>query len=73
MSTRLAEQWGVPTIALAALFLVLVGLTHLLLSLWVRHQSRPYEAGKGCVGEHACCGGRDFLMRGWRIRRAPSP
>ena len=45
MSTRLAEQWGVPTIALAALLLALVGLTHLLLRWWVRRQSRRYEAG----------------------------
>jgi small-conductance mechanosensitive channel len=45
MSTRLAEQWGVPTIALAALLLALVGLTHLLLRWCVRHQSRRYEAG----------------------------
>ena len=45
MSTRLAEQWGVPAIALAALFIALVGLTHLLLRSWVRRQSRRYEAG----------------------------
>ncbi len=45
MSTRLAEQWGVPTIALAALFLALVGLTHLVLRWWVRRQARRYEAG----------------------------
>ena len=44
MSTRL-EQWGVPTMALAALFLALVGLTHLLLRWCVRRQSRRYEAG----------------------------
>jgi uncharacterized membrane protein YdcZ (DUF606 family) len=40
MSTRLAEQWGVPTIALATSFLALVGVTHLLLRWWVRRQSR---------------------------------
>ena len=45
MSTRLAEQWGVQNIALAALLLALVGLTHLLLRWWVWRQSRRYEAG----------------------------
>ena len=45
MSTRLAEQWGVPTIALAALCLALVGVTHLLLRWWVRRLSRRYETG----------------------------
>jgi len=45
MSTRLAEEWGVSAIALAILFLTLVGLTHLLLRWWLRRQSRRYEAG----------------------------
>ena len=45
MSTRLAELWGVPTIALAALFLAAVGVAHLLLRRWVHRQSRRYEAG----------------------------
>ena len=45
MSTRLAQEWGVPAITLAALLLLLVGLTHLSLRWWVRHQSRRYEAG----------------------------
>ena len=45
MSTRLAQAWGDPTIALAALLLALVGLTHLLLRWWVRRQFRRYEAG----------------------------
>ena len=45
MSTRLAQEWGVPAITLAALLLLLVGLTHLALRWWVRHQCRRYEAG----------------------------
>jgi small-conductance mechanosensitive channel len=45
MSTRLAQAWGVPAIALVAVLLVFVGLAHLLLRWWVRRQSRRYEAG----------------------------
>jgi small-conductance mechanosensitive channel len=44
MSTRLAEQWGVPTITLAVLVLVLVALTHLLLRWWVGRQSSRHDA-----------------------------
>src|SRR5687768_5541452 len=62
MSTRLAEQWGVPTIALAALLLALVGLTHLLLRWWVRHQSRRYEAGARWVSVD------EARWRRWLIR-----
>ena len=49
MSTRLAEQWGVSTITLAASFLALAGLTHLFARWWVRRQSRRYEAGARSV------------------------
>jgi small-conductance mechanosensitive channel len=45
MSTRLALEWGVPTITLAGLFLCLIALTHVVLRWWVRRQSRRYEAG----------------------------
>jgi small-conductance mechanosensitive channel len=45
MSTRLAQEWGVPAITLVALLLLFVGLTHLLFRWWVRRQSRRYEAG----------------------------
>lgn len=45
MSTRLAQQWDAPTITLAAVFLAVVGLMHLLLRWWIRRQSRRFEAG----------------------------
>ena len=41
MSTRLAGQWGVPTIALDALLVALVGLTHLLLAQYIRNLDAP--------------------------------
>jgi hypothetical protein len=45
MSTWLAESWGGSTLTLAALFLALVGVTHVLLRWWVRQQSRRFRAG----------------------------
>jgi small-conductance mechanosensitive channel len=49
MSTRLAADGNIPTLALVGSFLALVGVTHLLLGWWVRRQSRRYEAGSGLV------------------------
>lgn len=45
MPIWLAREWGVPPIALVAVFLALVALAHLSLRWWVRRQSQRYEAG----------------------------
>ena len=45
MSTRLAQEWGVPAVTLVAALLALVGLAHLVLRWWVRRQSDRYAAG----------------------------